>query len=308
MAMTHYDLLPRGRYGVLAVALATAFTALAQQPAPSQPKPAAQPAKKAAAKKPPATPAEPPKPVLEDKAVEILKAASARLAAAKTLAFTALVTYESPTRLGPPLAYTTSSQVLFQRPDRLRVITPGDGPATEFYYDGKTMTAFAPAENLVAVADAPPTVDAMLEAAHKTAAIYYPFADVLVADPYADIAKDLWLAFYVGQSKVVGGTTTDIVVYATGNVLVQAWIGAEDKLPRRMRAIFADDPQQLRHDLEMSNWQVDTPIPADAFATPNAANAKKIAFAAPEPVAPPKAAAPAKAPAKTPAKPKTPKP
>ena len=44
---------------------------------------------------------------------------------------------------------------------------PGDGPASEFYYDGKTMMAYAPAENLVAVADAPPTIDAALMAAYN---------------------------------------------------------------------------------------------------------------------------------------------
>ena len=70
-----------------------------------------------------------------------------------------MVTYESPSRFGPRSCYTTKSEVTLQRPDKLRVITSGDGPASEFYYNGKTMTAFAPAENLVAVADAPPTID-----------------------------------------------------------------------------------------------------------------------------------------------------
>ena len=155
-----------------------------------------------------------PEPVLEPKAIDILKAASARLAAAHSMTFTAVVSYESPSRLGPPLVYTTKSEVTLQRPDKLRVITSGDGPASEFYYDGKTMMAFAPAENLVAVADAPPTIDAALKAAYDSAAIYFPFTDVIVADPYADIADGLKLAFYIGQSHVVGGTTTDMVAYA----------------------------------------------------------------------------------------------
>jgi len=42
------------------------------------------------------------------------------------------------------------------RPNKLRVITLGDGPRSEFYYDGKTVMAYAPAENLVAIAEAPP--------------------------------------------------------------------------------------------------------------------------------------------------------
>src|SRR5215467_15205448 len=69
---------------------------------------------------------------LEPKAIEILKASSARLAAARTMRFTAVVSYESPSRPGPPLVYTTRSDVVLQRPDKLRVITPGDGSASEF--------------------------------------------------------------------------------------------------------------------------------------------------------------------------------
>ncbi len=84
------------------------------------------------------------KPVLEPKAIEILKAACARLAAAHSMSFTAVVTDESPSRVGFPLAYSTKSEVVMQRPNKLRVITLGDGPASEFYYDGKIMMAYAP--------------------------------------------------------------------------------------------------------------------------------------------------------------------
>jgi hypothetical protein len=165
-------------------------------------------------------------PRLEPKAIEILKAMSDRLAAAHSMSFTADVSYESPTRQGPPLVYVTQSDVTMARPNKLRVVSPGDGPASEFYYDGKVMMAYAPAENLVAVADAPPTVDAMLEAAFRTAAIYFPFTDVIVTNPYKDLADGLTLAYYVGQSHVIGGTTTDIVAYITNGVFIQAWIGA----------------------------------------------------------------------------------
>src|SRR5208282_5317091 len=162
----------------------------------------------------------------------------ARLAAAKSMSFTAVASYEYPSQLGPPILYTVRYDVTMQRPDKLRVITPGDGPASEFYYDGKLMMAYAPAENLVAVADAPPTIDGALKAAYDEALIYFPFDDVIVADPYKDLAEGLKTAFYIGQSGVVGGTTTDMVAYVTGNVFVQAWIGAQDHLPRRLYAIF----------------------------------------------------------------------
>jgi len=173
-----------------------------------------------------------------------------------------------------------------QRPNKLRVITAGDGPASEFYYDGKTMIAYAPAENLVAVAEAPPTIDTTLKAAFDSAGIYFPFTDVIVADPYKDIAEGLVHAFYIGQSKVVGGTVTDMVAYVNDDVFVQIWIGAEDKLPRMLRAVFSADKLRLRHQLELSNWKINPPAAADAFVSSKAGAAKRIAFAHPAAPAP----------------------
>jgi len=97
----------------------------------------------------------------------------------------------------------------------------------------------------------------------------------------------LKLAFYIGQSKTVGGTTTDMVAYANDHVFIQIWIGAEDKLPRRARAVFRDDPLRLRHQLDLSNWRLDATLAADAFGTAKAASAKPIDFAAPAFVKPP---------------------
>jgi hypothetical protein len=263
---------------VLGLALVVFFAAsVSAQQAKHTPRPL-----KKAAKKTGKQAAPPPmKLTIEPRAVELLKAACDRMAAARTMSFTAVVTYESPSRLGPPLAYTTQSEMTMQRPDKLRVITSGDGPASEFYYNGKTMTAFAPVENLVAVAEAPPTIDAALKIAFDSAAIYFPFTDLVVADPYKDLADGMILAFCIGQSRVVGGITTDMVAYANKDVFVQIWIGVEDKLPRMLRAVYAADPAQLRHQMELSDWKLDVDVPADAFASAKAASAMPMAFAHP---------------------------
>jgi hypothetical protein len=226
-------------------------------------------------------------PSLEPKALDILKAASSRLAAARTMKFTAVHFYENPSRHGHPLAFTTKSEVTLQRPDKLRVIMSADGPASEFYYDGKKMMAYAPAENLVAVADAPPTIDAALEQAYHSAAIYFPFDDWIVTDPYKEMSEGMKLAYYIGQSKVVGGTTTDMVAYIDHGVFIQAWIGAEDKLPRLLHAIYLDDPERLRHTLLLSDWQLDAAVPPDTFASAKAASANPMRFAHPHPEASP---------------------
>jgi hypothetical protein len=302
-----------GRALALLAGLAVAATVGAQTTPPAAATTTA-PAKAApaakAAKSTKKAPASGYKLVVEPRAMDLLKAVSTKLAAAKSMSFTATVGYEYPSKLGPPIVYTTRYDVTMQRPDKLRILMPGDGPASEFYYDGKAMIAYAPAENLAAVADAPPTIDAALKVAYDTAAIYYPFTDLLVSDPYVALTNGAILAFYIGPSGIVGGTKTDMVAWANNDVFLQIWIGADDKLPRRVRAIYRMDPAGLRHEMELTNWQLDGAIAPDAFASQKAQAAGRIAFVSPaapppgvKPLARPAKAAPAKAaPAKAPPK------
>jgi len=260
--------LARGLVFALSLSLAPAMV-LAQA---SAAKPTPKPATKKAAPKARSLP-EP-----EARAIEILKASCAKLAAAGSMSFTALAAYEVPSLWGPPLIYGRISEVVLQRPDKLAVVTIGDGARSEFYDDGKVMMSFHPAENLVAIADAPPTIDAALDKLYGIAGTYFPFTDVIVADPWKDMSTGLTGAFTVGESILIGGTTTDVVAYETNGVFIQMWIGKDDKLPRMARAMYLDDPLQLRHSVQFSNWQLDPPAAPEKFTSAKAASADKIPF------------------------------
>lgn len=256
---------------VLCVSLA-ATVAGAQAPAPTP-----NPAKKAAPKKTTAAPR--PVPAPETRAVDILKASCAKLAAAGSMSFTALGAYEVPSLWGPPLIYGRIYEVALQRPDKIAVITVGDGPRTEFYDDGKVMMSFHPAENLVAVTNAPAGgIDAALEKLFTESGTYFPFTDQIVKDPWGDIASALTGAFTVGESNLIGGVTTDVVAYETNGVFIQMWIGKDDKLPYMSRAMFVDDPLQLRHSVQFTNWKLEPPLGPEKFTTDKAASADKIPF------------------------------
>jgi hypothetical protein len=247
--------------------LAASF-AQSQAPAPT-PAPRKKPAPKAAAA---------PRPTPETRAVEILKASCAKLAAAGSMSFTALGAYEVPSLWGPPLIYGRIYEVALQRPDKLAVLTVGDGPRTEFYDDGKVVMSFHPAENLVAVMEAPPSIDATLEKVYGVAGTYFPFTDVIVSDPWKDMSDGLTGAFYVSESMLVGGVATDVVAYETNGVFIQMWIGKDDQLPRMARAMYLDDPLQLRHSVQFSNWQLNPAVGPEKFTTTKAAAADKIPF------------------------------
>ena len=97
---------------VAIAALGATFAAgvFAQQNPPAKPAKASKPAKQGA------TADLAFQPGLEPHAIDLLKAASARLAAAKSMGFTAVVSYEGPSLLGPPLIYSTKSEVTLRRP------------------------------------------------------------------------------------------------------------------------------------------------------------------------------------------------
>jgi hypothetical protein len=159
--------------------------------------------------------------------------------------------------------------------------------------------AYAPAENLVAIADAPSTIDKTLEAVFHSAGIYFPFTDIIVTDPYGDMAPGLKHAYYVGQSHIVGGITTDIVAFAGDGIFAEMWIDAEEKLPRVIHAIYLDDPDHLRHNLMLSDWKLDSSVSDDFFTTSRASTAKHIEFAHPHPETGPGAKPTTKTPAPT---------
>jgi hypothetical protein len=194
------------------------------------------------------------------------------------MTFKAVGAYEVPSLWGPPLIYGRIYEVALQRPDKLRVITVADGPRTEFYDDGKVMMSFHPAENLVAVTEAPPTIEGALEKLFDVSGTYFPFTDIVVADPWGDIQPGLTGAFYVGESILVGGVTTDVVAYEDDGVFIQMWIGRDDRLPRMARAQFHDDPLQLRQSVQFTDWQLDPAVDPNGFTTAKAAAADKIAF------------------------------
>ncbi|HVE21660.1 MAG TPA: DUF2092 domain-containing protein [Acidocella sp.] len=228
---------------------------------------------------------------IEPKAMAILHASCDMLSAAPTMSFTAIDTYERAARNGQPLFYTTESQVTLQRPDKLRVLKLGDGIPDEFYYDGKTMTAYIPSSNLVAVSDAPRTIDDMLDAAWDVAGIYFPFSDVMVSHPCAVLDKNVTSAFYVGRSVVVGGTVTDMVAIAGDGLQAELWIGAKDHLPRMIRVSYPYEPAHAHYQTDYADWRLGGAVDAHTFQSDKAAHAARITFMPPPLRTPPGALA-----------------
>lgn len=220
---------------------------------------------------------------IDPAALALIRETSDKLAAAKSISFVTRGAFDVPARNGQPLFYFTRSEVLMVRPDKLRVIVPGDGPASEFYFDGKTIAAFQPYTDFVATMDAPGTLESALETIYKKAGLYFPFVDFIVADPYETLTAGLTSAFVIGTSKVVAETETKIVSLSNKDTHLQIWIGAEDKLPRLVWATPIGRPKEPRHMVEFSDWKLtgetDT---AETFAPKTKESTQTIPFGLPQ--------------------------
>lgn len=212
--------------------------------------------------------------VKEQRALDLLKGMSDRLAAAKSFSFKARDFVEAPGGTGQLLTFFAESEVAVVRPDKLRVKVGGDAPPFDLSFDGKTLSVYAPREKLYASADAPKTLDELLPFAAK-AGVLLPYADFLFKDPYAVLTKDITSAFYAGSS-IIGGVRCEHLAVASPGVEWQIWIDAKSHLPRLLTGALLTVQGMPRFAVELSDWRLDPKLPAKGFVLTKPAGANRM--------------------------------
>lgn len=208
-----------------------------------------------------------PAPVEDPRALALIKKMSDRLQAAKSFSFRARTSREVLAEGGVQATFFDELRVAVQRPDKLAATRTGDLPEVRVAYDGRTMTASAPGKGQWGTTPAPPTIDAMLLAAYERAGFSFPADEMLVADPYAALTKDLTSAVLVGQSTVAG-RKTDHVVLASPGMEIQEWLDVKTGLPVMSALVYLDDPRKPRFSIEYLEWRLDPKLPSSTFALP----------------------------------------
>jgi hypothetical protein len=221
--------------------------------------------------------------LLDQRALDALKTMSDTISQAKTVRFQARSMVPIRTPDGVWINLYGTSQVVMQGPDKLFATTSGDFAARDFYYNGKTITSYSPDKNLYAVKEAPPTVDAMIEDEHNKYGKSFPYANILISEPYAVMTKGLTRALYIGQSTIVPlsaprGVKTDHFLFSNKGVEWQIWIDAGDHLPRLVVATYLDDASEPSYSVEFGDWKLNEPVDPTVFTFNNALNASKVEF------------------------------
>jgi hypothetical protein len=261
---------------VLVLALpALGFTQGAQAP-PSAPAQAAPQTPAPAA--PPSGPETAPAPLMEPQALDRLKHMSETLVAAKALTYRSHSTVEVPAKTGQFVTLFATSDVALERPNKLRVNVTGEVPNFDFYYNGTTIAAFAPMNQVYSVASAPDTIDAMVPFVMEKTGIQFPSADLMFSDPYAVLTKDLTSAFVVGPTTVDGVPCEHLAFMGPG-VHWEIWIETGQRaLPRRLVVTYADVTNFPRFLVEFADWNLQPQLAASRFVFNKPNNAKQIEF------------------------------
>jgi hypothetical protein len=221
---------------------------------------------------------ESPNPRLEQKALDELKRMSAALGAARALTVRTSSTVEVPAKTGQFITLFATSEIALERPNKLRARVTGEVPNFDFTYDGSTVAAFAPNNNVYSVSKAPGTIDAMLPFIEKETGIRFASAGLLFSDPYAELTKGLTNAVVVGSDTVQGELCEHLAFRAPG-LNWEIWIeSGSSALPRRLVITYTNVANFPRSLVEFSHWNLHPWLQESSFDFKKPAGAKEIAF------------------------------
>ncbi|MEI8345015.1 MAG: DUF2092 domain-containing protein, partial [Candidatus Omnitrophota bacterium] len=141
---------------------------------------------------------------------------------------------------------------------------------------------YSPDKNLYAVKEAPGTIDGLIEKAREEGKTF-PYADLLISDPYAVLTQGLTEALYVGQStsRPLSGSAaeqTDHLAFANKGVQWQIWIGTENHLPLLVIATYLADASEPSYAVEFGDWKLNDSVDPATFTFNNVSKASKIEY------------------------------
>ena len=197
--------------------------------------------------------------VKDDRALDALKDMSDAVAKAQSMTFRAesAVAIASPN--GQWIHVFGTSLVTLQRPNKLYVETRGDMFPQNFYYDGQTVTMYAPNEKLYAAENVPGNLDETLLQVFQKHGTYFSFADVIMSVPHDAMAKDVTSAEIVGQSTV-GGVLTNHLAFTSPGIEWEIWIGVDDKLPRLLEVTYTGQKGEPTCSVAFADWRLNPAI------------------------------------------------
>src|SRR5688572_24040247 len=159
----------------------------------------------AAAQDPPAPPASAPAALASERdpeAIAALERMGAHLRTLTTFGVAGDITSEEVLQTGQSITYTGAIDLVAQRPNRLRANMDSSRKRRQYFYDGRTLTIWAPRQGFYTSVDAPGTIGEVLDVASERLNLVLPLADMFELGVDPELTGRLTSAFFVGVEAV----------------------------------------------------------------------------------------------------------
>jgi len=220
-----------------------------------------------------------PQAAVQPEALQALQRMSAYLGTLRSFRVVADTTADRVYDNGQTLEFGGRVTYDVRRPNGFVIEIASDRNVRKVYYDGKSITLFAPARSLYASAPAPATIAETLDAAWERHGISIPLQDLFRwSDPNEGREETLMTGIHVGYARV-NGVECDQYAFQEGSVDWQVWI-ARGERPVPVRVVITD-ASDLAHPKYTANltW-TENPTYSDAtFAFQPPSGAERISIA-----------------------------
>jgi hypothetical protein len=184
---------------------------------------------------------------VDPKAVSALRSMGAYLRSMKSYGVQVKGARDEVLADGQKIMIAGSVNYLVRSPDRLRAEINTDRKQRTIYYNGKTMSLYAPRMHYYATVAAPPTVSQMLDTVRAKYGVDLPVADLFLWGTPNDGVKNLTQAKYIGPATV-DGIATDQYAFRQDGTDWQIWIERGGRpLPRRLVITTTDQTAQPQY-------------------------------------------------------------
>ena len=143
-------------------------------------------------------------PAVDPAAVQILKRMTDYMGSLKQFSVHTQNTLEDVLDSGHRVDLDVSANVIVSRPNKLRAERRGDLIDQIFYYDGKTLTLYNPADKVYATEPALGTIEGLLDFARESLGLTVPAADLVYRYAFPLLMQDVTFAAVVGKTVING--------------------------------------------------------------------------------------------------------
>lgn len=201
-------------------------------------------------------------------AVAALQRMGTALRGLKNFALTAEFTREDVLTTGQKLQHGGTIEAKIGRPDKLRFDITSDRQARSMFFDGKTLTVFAPRVGYYATVKSSGTIAEMMKRVRDQYDIEFPLADLFQWTSEGSPTENITSAFRVGTEHIQGEACEHYAVRSAAADW-QVWIAPEpSSLPCKIVITTTDDPSMPEYSAVL-RWTQSAPFePAQFVFTP----------------------------------------